>query len=178
MEATIGKRSTFERLAGDQYDTPLDAVVPLIPHLDGVSRYIEPCCGNMCLVEALGTLAPGLVCGFAGDIKHGFDALTLKPSDIIRYGADAIITNPSWTRQILHPLIAHFSSLAPTWLLFDADWAHTRQASTLLCRCSHIVAIGRVRWIRDTPHTGKDNAAWYRFWSQHKGPTKFIGREP
>jgi len=178
MEATIGKRSTFERLAGDQYDTPLDAVVPLIPHLDGVSRYIEPCCGNMCLVEALGALAPGLVCGFAGDIKHGFDALTLKPSDIIRYGADAIITNPSWTRQILHPLIAHFSSLAPTWLLFDADWAHTRQASTLLCRCSHIVAIGRVRWIRDTPHTGKDNAAWYRFWSQHKGPTKFIGREP
>ena len=94
----MGKRSQFKRHVGDQYDTPLDAVVPLIPHLDGVGRYIEPCCGNSCLVEALGILAPSLTCAFAADIKHGFDALTLKADDILRYGADAMITNPPWTQ--------------------------------------------------------------------------------
>ena len=40
--------------------------------------------------------------------------------------------------------------LAPTWLLFDADWAHTKQAAPYLRHCSHIVSVGRVHWMAGT----------------------------
>jgi hypothetical protein len=43
--------------------------------------------------------------------------------------ASMFITNPPWDRKVLHPLIEHLSSIAPTWLLFDADWMHTKQSS-------------------------------------------------
>ena len=65
----------------------------------------------------------------------------------------------------------------PTWLLFDADWAHTRQSAQLIRHCSTIVPIGRVRWISDSPFTGKDNAAWYRFDVNHWNGPQFIGRD-
>ena len=53
----------------------------------------------------------------AGDIRTGQDALALD-----HYGAaDAIITNPPSTphRELMHGLIEHFQSIAPTWLLID-----------------------------------------------------------
>ena len=168
----------FERQPQDFYATPFEAAVPVIPFLDGIQRYIEPCSGDGDLVSHLGALKPEMVCAFASDLRFGFDALTLKATDVVRYGADAIISNIPWKREIMHPLIEHLSTLTPTWLLFDADWMFTKQASGLLCRCSHIVAVGRVRWIRDSPHWGKDNAAWYRFHGQHSGPTRFYGRAP
>ena len=43
--------------------------------------------------------------------------------------ADMIITNPPWDTKILHPMIEHFRSQNTTWLLFDADWMHTKQSS-------------------------------------------------
>jgi len=51
----------------------------------------------------------------------------------------------------------------PTWLLFDADWAHTKQAIPYLEMCLKIVAVGRVKWIEGSEGPGKDNAAWYLF---------------
>jgi hypothetical protein len=39
------------------------------------------------------------------------------------------ITNPPWDRKILHRLIERFSAVGPTWLLFDADWMHTKQSA-------------------------------------------------
>ena len=79
----------------------------------------------------------GLRCVYAGDIRSGQDALALD-----HYGAaDAIITNPPWSRDVLHGLITHFQSIAPTWLLLDADWKQTRQAAPFLPHCSDIVAI-------------------------------------
>ena len=59
----------------------------------------------------------------------------------------------------MHGLIAHFQNIAPTWLLLDADWKQTRQAAPFLPHCSDIVAIGRVKWIEGSKHTGKDNCA-------------------
>jgi len=64
---------------------------------------------------------------------------------------------------LLHPLILHFSKQAPTWLLFDADWIHTKQAVQYLPLCKKVVSIGRVKWIEDSKHTGKDNSCWYLF---------------
>lgn len=68
-------------------------------------------------------------------------------------------------------MIECFRNLLPTWLLFDADWAHTKQASEYLKYCSKIVSIGRVKWIPDSKMTGKDNCAWYLF---NKDPQEIV----
>ena len=83
------------------------------------------------------------------------------------------ITNPPWDRKILHPLIKHLSNMAPTWLLFDADWMHTRQSRKYIKHCSMIVSVGRIKWFGNM--TGKDNCAWYLF-DKETTSTKFIGR--
>lgn len=172
----MGKRSDFKRRAMDEYATPYAPVVPLIPflHRDGIRRFVEPCAGDGDLVGHLRSF--GFGCAYDNDLKFGADALALRPRQFDRFQADAIITNPPWTREILHPMIDLFQRLAPTWLLFDADWAHTRQAVPYLPHCSQIVSVGRVKWIANSKHSGKDNAAWYRFDIRHHGGPIFVGK--
>ena len=122
----MGKRSNFERIPRDFYPTPFAAVPPLIPHLRGVRTFAEPCCGDGALVRHLESF--GLRCVYAGDIATGQDALALDT-----YGdADAIITNPPYTRPLMHALIAHFARILPTWLLLETDWASTKQAAPFM----------------------------------------------
>lgn len=91
--------------------------------------------------------------------------------------ASMFITNPPWDRKVLHPLIEHLSSIAPTWLLFDADWMHTRQSAPMVRRLKKVVSVGRVRWIEGTNMTGKDNCCWYLFEARDEGqPAQFFGR--
>ncbi|WP_246738432.1 hypothetical protein [Bradyrhizobium sp. CCBAU 051011] len=163
----MGKRSNFERREADFYPTPRAAVVPLIPYLRGVRSFAEPCAGDGDLVRHLQGF--GLRCVYAGDIHTGQDALKFD-----HYGAaDAIITDPPYNRPVMHVLIEHFQRIAPTWLLLESDWASTRQASPFMASCSDIVAIGRVKWIEGSKHTGKDNHAWYRFNARHNGGPVF-----
>ena len=169
----MGKRSNFERREADFYPTPRAAVVPLIPYLrgSGIRTFAEPCAGDGALVRHLKSF--DLRCVFAGDIRDDQDALALDS-----YGkADAIITNPPWSRDVLHRLIEHFQNIGPTWLLLDFDWAQTKQAAPFLPHCSDIVAIGRVKWIEGSKHTGKDNAGWHRFDIRHKAGPVFHGRD-
>lgn len=159
----MGKRSSFERRERDFYPTPAEAVRPLLRHLSPGTRFSEPCAGDGALVGHL--RAAGHVCVWQSDISPRspmaeFDALTL---DLKPLEHDCIITNPPWDRRVLHPLIVHLSDQAPTWLLFDADWAHTRQAAPFADRLRRIVSVGRVKWIPDSPFTGKDNCAWHLF---------------
>ena len=168
----MGKRSSFERREADFYPTPFPAVLPLIPFLrrDSVKTFVEPCAGAGDLVRHLESF--GLRCVYAGDIRTGQDALELD-----HYGAcNSIITNPPWSRDVMHRLIMHFQDIAPAWLLLDADWKQTRQAAPYLPHCSDIVAIGRVKWIEGSKHTGKDNACWYKFDIRHKSGPVFHGR--
>jgi hypothetical protein len=168
----MGKRSDFVRRKNDAYDTiDLRAVKALQPHIKNVSVYAEPCVGNYALVKGLARI--GKRVGYVGDIKTGKDALQVEHF----WTCDAIITNPPWTRALLHPLILHFQKFKPTWLLFDADWAFNKSAAPYLEQCSDIVAVGRLRWIEGTTNTGKDNAAWYRFWHNHAGGPRFHGRK-
>jgi hypothetical protein len=170
----MGKRSTFERKERDAYQT-IDprAVALLLPHLRGVRTFAEPCAGEGYLVGQL--QAAGLVCAYEGDITTGLDALVHPFDEDAVF--DVIISNTPWKRPILHPMILRFQEMAPTWLLLDADWAHTKQSGPFMDQCSHIVSVGRLCWEPGTKQTGKDNCAWYRFHAQHVGGPRFIGRE-
>ena len=85
--------------------------------------------------------------------------------------ADSIITNPPYTRDLMHRLIEHFQRIAPTWLLLEFNWAATEQAAPFMHHCSDIVILPRLKWIEGSKDTAKDDHAWYRFDSKHSyGP--------
>jgi hypothetical protein len=161
----MGKRSNFERRERDFYPTPLAAVRPLIPHLSGVHKFAEPCCGDGRLIRHLESF--GLVCVYSGDIATGQDALARND-----YGSpDRIITNPPFTHRLLHQLISHFVKIAPTWLLLEMGFATNKRDAALLAACTDIVPIGRVRWIEGTKQSSKENFGWFHFRQGHRaGP--------
>lgn len=158
----MGKRSDFVRRERDWYPTPREAVAPLLPHLLPGTRFVEPCAGDGALVDAL-QLA-GHLCVGARDIEpQRADIAQADALNVYDLNIDCVITNPPWRRPVLHPLIEHWSSQGPTWLLFDADWIHTRQSAPFIDRLRAIVSVGRVKWIPDSTMTGKDNCCWYLF---------------
>ena len=173
----MGKRSEFERKKLDFYPTPLAAVKPLLPHLPEGSRFCEPCAGAGDLIRHLQGYA---VCTGAYDVEPQVDWIDRLDASFLTItdlnGADYVITNPPWEREPLHQIIDRCAMLAPTWLLFDADWMHTRQSSAYMDICAKIVSVGRVKWIADSDGAGKDNCCWYLFDATHKGPTEFWGR--
>lgn len=164
ITAQITKRANklFNRKPRDFYETPEEAVIPLLPHLTYMT-FQEPCAGAGALVRHLEK--HGLRCVHQSDIDPQVpgiekqDALGIKKHIL----ADAIITNPPWDRKLLHPMIDHFAGLAPTWLLFDADWIHTNQSEPYTKFLHKVVCVGRVRWIEGSQSVGFDNAAWYFF---------------
>lgn len=172
----------FKRRAQDLYDTPESAVVPLIPHLmaANIQSYFEPCCGSRVLVNALLKLY-NLDCVWESDAYPNYfdvcrDATKNQYSVATECFPDGVfITNPPWTREILHPIIKNLSAQAPTWLLFDADWMHTKQAIPYLEYCEKIVSVGRVSWMGNGI-SGFDNCAWYLFDQNKPEPTRFYGR--
>lgn len=172
----MGKRSSFERVPRDFYPTPAEAVAPLLPHLMLGTRFCEPCAGDGALINHLE--AAGHHCAVAWDIEPKrddiwqHDALTRLVGNV-----DCFITNPPWSREILHPMIVHFARQHPTWLLFDADWMHTRQSAQYMPLLRKIVSVGRVKWIPDSPFTGKDNCCWYLFDAGTYSAAQFIGRD-
>jgi hypothetical protein len=173
----MGKRSNFERVEKDFYRT-IDprAVAALAPHLAPSRRFVEPCAGSGDLMDQL--VAMGHICDSAFDIDPKRE--DIYRGDAFKYhwagGVDLNITNPPWSRPILHALIDHLSALRPTWLLFDADWAHTLQSKPYMSKCVKIVSVGRLIWIPGTKMQGKDSVCWYLFDANHNGPTEFVGR--
>lgn len=175
----MGKRSNFERIDRDYYPTPEKAVLPLIDHLPKSFTYWEPCAGDGRLISHITKHRPASDCLLATDLDpkgEGIsqdNALDVFP-EVMYF--DYIITNPPWSRDVLHPMIKHFCGIAPTWLLFDADWVHTRQAVPYLSYLRKIVAVGRVKWIEGSKQTGKDNCAWHLFDYYGGGRPVFYGR--
>lgn len=170
----MGKRSDFERRERDCYDTPESAIAPLLPHLPKGSTFIECCAGKGNIVDYLE--AQGIECIDAFDIVPRRS--DIKEMDIFDYGlnnfmaASHIITNPPWLRTkasgyLMHRIIELCSSVRPTWILCDSDWAFTKQAQPYLDYCHKIVNIGRVKWIEDSKYSAKGNSCWYLF-DQHE----------
>ena len=173
----MGKRSSFNRIERDYYPTPREAVLPLIPHLNRAKFwYTEPCAGDGRLIRHLSELTDGrAMMEYACDIDPRYP--DIEKSDALSVTtASMFITNPPWDRTVLHPLITHLSSIAPTWLLFDSDWMHTKQATQFAHRLRKIVSVGRVKWIEGSNMTGKDNCCWHLFGSPDDEPTQFYGR--
>ena len=56
-----------------------------------------------------------------------------------------------------------FPKKIATWLLFDADWIHTKQSIQFQHMLRSVVSVGRVKWIPDSKSVGKDNCCWYYF---------------
>jgi hypothetical protein len=173
----MGKRSDFERKPLDYYPTPVEAVRPLLRHLFPTLTFCEPCAGEGVLIGHLEQA--GFKCVSAFDAAVGpyrrHDASFITEEDL--NGADLIITNPPWDRAPLHQIIERCARLAPTWLLFDADWMHTKQAIPYLEYCRVVQSIGRVKWMADSEGPGKDNSCWYLFdMTREKCDTKFFSK--
>jgi len=170
----MGKRSNFERKPRDFYPTPIEAVYPLLEHLEENFLFAEPCAGDGALISHLETKG---VCMWASDIEpqaegiHKNDFSEISEREVLE--SEFIITNPPWDRNMLHSMIEHFSSLRSTWLLFDADWAHTKQSAPYMNKCAKIVSVGRIKWFGNM--TGKDNCAWHLFYNDNT-ETNFYGR--
>ena len=153
------------------------AAAALAPHLRPGLIYGEPCAGDGDLIDLLAK--HGMVCTWALELEPEFrrwpmakgNALTLTEADM--GDAEELITNPPWTRQLLHALIAHLASLRPTWLLFDASWKHTAQAAKFAPICTDIVSVGRLKWFRNSPYDPPDDCAWYRFDARSAAPTRY-----
>jgi hypothetical protein len=164
----MGKRSNFPRRHQDDYPTPARAFAPLIPFLDKRALLVEPCPGAGRLVKHM-RKAGFEVASRAGDARTQRYRQPGRPW--------MFVTNPPWTREILHPIIINLSEQAPTWLLFDADWLHLVCAAPLLPRLRQIVSVGRVKWFVGSKSTSLDNSCWYRFGRvDEASPAKFYGR--
>lgn len=158
----MGHRSSFDRIPKDLYRTwDRRAVQPLLPFLAPGTRYIEPFAGAGDLINQL---SPYASCEYASDVDPlapgidtaDFRAVRVRPGQ-------AVITNPPWTRKLLHEAIVHFSNMGPTWFLFDAAWGFTQQAAPFAERWRRTVVVGRLKWIPGSRDDAKDDAAWYEF---------------
>lgn len=171
----MGKRSAFLRNERDYYITPLAAVEPLLPHLEQEFEFVEICAGNGALIDHLEK--NGGKCVLKTDIEpQRSDIQKMDMFDLNSIPAIPIL-NPPWDRKILHPLIEFLLEKTDSfWLLFDADWMHTKQSSQYIGHCKKIVSVGRVKWIPDSKMTGKDNCCWYYFTKEPVDHTEFYGR--
>ena len=176
----MGKRSNFERIDKDFYRT-IDprAVAALVPFLDAGSKFVEPFAGQGDLVDSLN--AAGYGCRYACELNPNENTpswIEQKDAfDVIDLFGDPVISNPPWTRSILHKAIEHFGNQVPSWFLFDSDWAYTKQAAPYLAKyCTDIIAVGRLIWIPGTTTSGFDNCSWYCFDAKKSEPTRFYGK--
>lgn len=181
----MGKRSDFERNNRDFYKTPKSAVIPLLPFIKDHGLYFaEPCAGDGQLVDIL--ISHGLRCSHKSDKYpqrediEPIDALNLVG---LNKACDVIITNPPWEKrkykgEIFNKLLRHWLNTfnADIWLLFDADWSQTKQATEFSKYCKKIVAVGRVSWM-ENGISGKDNCSWYCFNKNNTDLTDFYFRE-
>ena len=172
----MGKRSNFKPHKLDAYATPEEAVLPLLSHLPKGSYYAEPCAGDGALIRILQKHGHKCVAAYDVEPRHKIvkqgDASFLTRQDMNR--ANLVITNPPWGRDVMHQIIERSLFWGPTWLLFDADWMHTKQAAPYLPHCKKIVSVGRVKWFGNT--AGKDNCCWYLFDFNDPQPTIFVGQ--
>lgn len=171
----MGKYSDFERVEKDFYPTIDPAAVP-----DSFRKevfcysYAEPCYGE----GDLERLLSGMMCMWRSDIRETTENCIVKDAlqvtwEDVKY-CDRIITNPPYTKSDLLPLIDHFITLKPTWLLLPGDFMHNIYAGPYMKKCSKVISVGRLYWQKNKQR-GKNNFCWYLF-ETGASNTVFVGR--
>lgn len=144
----MSKFSNFERIPRDLYETIDSRAIPpnFLKYITG-NKYYEPSCGSGKLIDQLEPHAECIGASdivplgrYSGDMPK--DALNLSLYDV--RGADCIITNPIYKKDMLLPLIDHLSSLKPTWLLLPSDLMHNGYMVPYMKRCERVVSVGRL----------------------------------
>lgn len=182
--SAVGKFSDFPRRARDCYDTPPEAVLPLIGHLPPGVRYWEPCAGAGRLIEAL---RPRATCVQATDIAPRNDRVNCLPVEDVCAEACGLatvqmfITNPPWPAPGRHGepvvgIVRHLAAIRPTWLLLPLSMAAARYFAGIAPICAKIVIVGRVSWMENGT-SGKEDCAWYLFDARHIGQTRFFPKQ-
>lgn len=166
----MSKRSSFDKIPKDFYPTTDPrAVEPLVPFIRG-KTYAEPCYGNGDLEDLLMDVA---TCKWRSDIRETVESSTVKGAMEVTSAdlkdCDLILTNPPFTKSVLLPMLDHFITLKPTWLLLPADYLHNAYFGPYMRKCSKVVSIGRLKWFKDSQASSTDNFCWY-FWP--KGATQ------
>jgi hypothetical protein len=171
----MGKRSTFEKRPRGMYLTPPEALPPLLPFLRPRVTFYEPCAADGMLARMLED--HGHFCTGRSDIVPLSTDVYQQDARKIEFTlAECFITNPPWDAGHMQPILRHLMLLKPVWFLLYSDWLFTRQASPFVPHATHIVAVGRLKWIPGSPHTGKDNCCWVRFDRDHNSGANFYGR--
>jgi len=176
----MGKREAvkFDKKPRDSYYT-IDpaATLALVPHLDPLNNYVEPCAGGGDLIKQIRALN-GPFCVGSYDIEPQDpnitqrNCLTLSERDL--WGVDLFVTNPPFTWSVLKPIIDHLTSLRPAWMLLPADYMHNVRVGPYMKQCSKVVSVGRLYW-EENKVKGVDNFAWFLF-TNKATKTEFIGR--
>lgn len=174
--STLSKATgtTRTRHRNDFYPTvDARAVIPLLPFLESEALFVEPCAGDGSLIALLE--AQGLRCYGRFDIAPVCPYIPRRDLFTLTQCERRFITNPPWSRGVLHPLIAHLVPLADeVWLLFDSQWCQTKQSRALGERwCTDIVAVGRLKWFMGSRNDATDDCSWYRFSADKAAPTRF-----
>lgn len=165
--------SKFERIPQDRYYTPFRPVVPLIPYIDHITAYAEPCAGPGQLVSHLRYF--GKTCGYQNDLDHGVDARTDAG---LAAAALPIITNPPYTWDVLSGLLTRFISLGETWLLLEMPFLCNGQSAPFLRHCSDVVPVGRIKWFEGTAKESNKDYGWFRFHPDHSSYPTCRPRRP
>ena len=161
------RSSGFDRVHDDQYETPAEPVIALVPYLEGVSRAWDPCNrGSGKLVAVLRAYGVDAV-GTGED----FLSIDTPPPDV-----DAIVTNPPYGVQgrLAEAFISHALKLVPfTAMLLRADFDSAKGRQGLFRYNPHfagkLVLLDRIRFF-DGPSSPSDNHAWALFDRGHHGP--------
>jgi hypothetical protein len=151
------RRPGFKPRDRDDWPTPWPAVLPLLPRLRPRTNFVEPCCGAGELVGHLERAGHRCL----GSYDLPIDARSAS------YAIDSdtiFITNLPWRRQFEpNRIIANLSDQRPLWALLYSDWLFTLHATSCLPRLRAVAAIGRVKWVPNSPHSGFENSCWCLF---------------
>jgi hypothetical protein len=151
----------------DFYQTPIRALVPLIPYLPEGCCFAEPCAGRGRLAYLLVEL--GHQCVYVGDLQFSGDDALAK-LDYAPWCKDyLIVTNPPFSKKVA--MLRHFLRTGRVvWLLLPTDWKYTGEAGPFMRYCFREVPITRVKWFSDTPDRSAQNYAWFGFQRDYRGP--------
>jgi len=153
----------YKRKKNDAYQTPPEAVAPLLATISFSERVCDPCSGKGNILRVL--KAKGHLVG-GGDITRGYDFLLHK----FRWPGHDVVTNPPFGGRSGKTAVAFVKRAlevtAPEGkvaMLLPVDFDSGGSREIIFGMCPHfsakIILLNRIRWFRN--QSGSTNHAWY-----------------